>query len=164
MLYERQLCSVYDEKRIEKVKDLIDSTNESIIVFYNFDAELEQIKTIGSDQKHEVGVICGFDKSGKDMLNYSLNHNYRYTPILAIQYQSGSMGLNLQSFARRIIYYSLPLSSELFEQSKKRIHRIGQKQKCFYYILMSKNSIEEQIYRTLKKRNDYTQELFKKGW
>ena len=34
--------------------------------------------------------------------------------------------INLQK-ANKIVYYSLPLSSELFEQSKKRIHRIRSK-------------------------------------
>ena len=39
---------------------------------------------------------------------------------------AGAVGLNLQK-SNKIIYFSLPLSSELFEQSKKRTHRIGQK-------------------------------------
>ena len=51
--------------------------------------------------------------------------------------------------------------SELFEQSKKRIHRIGQNQNCFYYIMICKNSIEEAIYETLQKRKDFNDELFK---
>ena len=36
------------------------------------------------------------------------------------------MGLNLQK-SNKIIYFSLPLSSELFEQSKKRTHKIIKK-------------------------------------
>ena len=51
---------------------------------------------------------------------------------------------------------------ELFEQSKKRIHRIGQKNTCMYYYLITENSIEEKIFETLKQRRDYTDELFKK--
>jgi SNF2 family DNA or RNA helicase len=79
--------------------------------------------------------------------------------ILFVQYQAGAMGLNLQ-LANKIIYFSPPLSSELFEQSKKRIHRIGQKETCFYYYLVCKNSIEQSIYNTLSKRKDYTDKLF----
>ena len=69
------------------------------------------------------------------------------------------MGLNLQK-ANKIVYFSLPLQSELFEQSKKRIHRIGQEKTCFYWYLITKNSVEEQIYQTLKERRDYTNKLF----
>ena len=69
------------------------------------------------------------------------------------------MGLNLQK-ANKIIYFTPPLSSELFEQSKKRIHRIGQNRPCFYYYLTCEKSIEEKIYETLGKRKDYTDALF----
>jgi SNF2 family DNA or RNA helicase len=79
--------------------------------------------------------------------------------ITFIQYQAGAMGLNLQK-ANKIIYYSPPLSSELYEQSKKRIHRIGQKGTCYYYNLTVTDSIEERIYNTLAMRRDYTEKLF----
>lgn len=71
------------------------------------------------------------------------------------------MGINLQK-ANKIVYFSPPLSSELFEQSKKRTHRIGQEKPCFYYYLVCKNSIEEHIYKVLKLRKDYTEKLFEK--
>ena len=47
-----------------------------------------------------------------------------------------------------------------FEQSKKRIHRIGQKQTCFYYLMLCRGSIEERILKTLEERKDFTDELF----
>ena len=163
LLHERELCSFYNTNKSQKVKDLINSTDENIVIFYNFNAELKELKKILRECDKDYSVINGNDKSGLNMVNYSLNHNYRYIPILLIQYQSGAMGLNLQDFSRRIIFYSLPLSSELFEQAKKRIHRIGQKSSCFYYILLCKNSVEEKIYQTLLKRKDYTEKLFERG-
>ena len=99
-------------------------------------------------------VVNGFERT---LTNYENVSN----SITFVQYQAGAMGLNLQE-ANKIIYYSLPLSSELYEQSKKRIHRIGQNRPCFYYLLLAENSIEEHIKTTLDKRNDYTQELFDK--
>ena len=80
--------------------------------------------------------------------------------ITFIQYQAGAMGLNLQK-SNKIVYFTLPLSSEVFEQSKKRIHRIGQTEPCFYYYLISKGTVEERILKTLKMRKNYTDELFK---
>ena len=79
--------------------------------------------------------------------------------VTFIQYQSGAMGLNLQK-ANKIVYFTLPLSSEHFEQSKKRTHRLGQTKSCFYYMMICENSIEEKILETLKKRQDYTERLF----
>ena len=62
------------------------------------------------------------------------NYNKCEDSITFIQYQAGAYGLNLQ-LANKIIYFTPPLSSELFEQSKKRIHRIKQTKTCFYYYL-----------------------------
>jgi SNF2 family DNA or RNA helicase len=79
--------------------------------------------------------------------------------ITFIQYQAGAMGLNLQK-ANKIIYFSPPLSSELYEQSKKRINRIGATKTSYYYNLTVTGSIEEKIYKTLAMRRDFTEALF----
>ena len=82
--------------------------------------------------------------------------------VTLIQYQAGAMGLNLQK-ANKVIYFTLTDKSELFEQSKKRIHRIGQNLPCFYYLLICKNSVEELVLKTLEQRRDFTDELFKES-
>lgn len=91
----------------------------------------------------------------RDLNAYEANDN----AVVIIQYQAGAMGLNLQK-SNIIIYFSLPLSSELFEQSKKRTHRIGQEKACIYYYLITEKSIEEKIFETLKMRKDFTERLF----
>ena len=153
MLYERQLCGQYNGDKLEAFRDLVESTNDRLIVFYNFIEELEALCKIAWDSNRPVAVVNG---KQKNLLPYE---NVE-TSITFIQYQAGAMGLNLQK-ANKIVYFTPPLSSELFEQSKKRIHRIGQEKSCFYYYLTCKGSIEEKIYRTLKMRRDYTEELFK---
>lgn len=152
MLYERQLCGQYNKAKLEAFSDLLESTNDRLIVFYNFTEELEALCKIAWDSNRPVAVVNG---KQKDLLPYE---NVE-TSITFIQYQAGAMGLNLQK-ANKIIYFTPPLSSELFEQSKKRIHRIGQEKSCFYYYLTCKNSIEEKIYKTLAMRRNYTEALF----
>ena len=152
MLYERQLCGQYNKAKLEAFRDLVESTNDRLIVFYNFTEELEALCKIARDSNRPVAVVNG---KQKDLLPYE---NVE-TSITFIQYQAGAMGLNLQK-ANKIIYFTPPLSSELFEQSKKRIHRIGQQKPCFYYYLTCKNSIEEKIYKTLAMRKNYTEALF----
>ncbi|MBR3623693.1 MAG: hypothetical protein IKN43_10150, partial [Selenomonadaceae bacterium] len=83
--------------------------------------------------------------------------------VTFLQYQAGAMGLNLQK-ANKIIYFSLTERSELFEQSKKRIHRIGQERPCFYYIMFSPTTVEGNIYGALKRKKDYTDELFREDF
>lgn len=153
-LYARQLLSQYNRHKIQAVKDLIASTDDRLIVFYNFNDELEFLKGICKAQNRSVSEING---GCKDLYAYEHENN----SVTLVQYQAGAMGINLQQ-ANKIIYFSLPERSELFEQSKKRIHRIGQDKPCFYYVLIAKNSVDELIYKTLLVRKDFTDELFRK--
>ena len=153
-LYARQLCGQYSKSKLSAVQDLIESTDDRLIIFYNFTAEMEMLRKICGDRP--VSIVNG---STKDLRAYREESD----SITLIQYQAGAHGLNLQK-CRRIIYYSLPESSELFEQSRKRIHRIGQDKKCLYYILVCRGSVEERILKALKERRDYTDALFKKDF
>lgn len=153
-LYKRQLCGQYNGNKLSAFEDLLESTEDRLIVFYNFNAELDLLKHICEAHNREISIING---QVKDLHAYDeINDS-----VTLIQYQAGAMGLNLQK-ANKIIYFTPPDSSELFEQSKKRIHRIGQSQSCFYYYLTCKNSIEEEIYATLAMRKDYTDALYRK--
>lgn len=151
-LYKRQLCGQYSKSKLEAFRDLIQSTNDRIIVFYNFNDEAKKLIRIANELEKPWSVINGSEK------NLAAYENYDNS-ITFIQYQAGAMGLNLQK-ANKIVYYSLPERSELFEQSKKRIHRIGQTKPCYYYIMKCRNSVEEDIYESLKTLRDYTDELF----
>lgn len=153
-IYARQLCGQYHKAKLAAVKDLIESTEERLIIFYNFNAERDLLRGICGDRP--VSEVSG---SRKDLDAYESNSD----SVTLIQYQAGAYGLNLQK-CRRIIYFTLPESSELFEQSKKRIHRIGQDRTCFYYYPICAGSIETRIMATLKKRKDYTDALFKKDF
>lgn len=152
MLYLRQLASQYNKNKLSALKDLLESTEDRVIIFYNFTYEMEQIKDWCLKNEKPISIVNG---SVKDLKNYKTKDNV----VVLVQYQAGAMGLNLQ-LSNKIIYYSLPLASELFEQSKKRTHRIGQIRTCMYWYLITKGSIEEQIFETLKERRDYTNKLF----
>ena len=152
MLYERQLCGAYNSNKIEALKDLLQSSDDRIIIFYNFNDELRLIEDLCIELDKPVSIVNG---QTKDLSCYDEYEN----SVTLIQYQAGAMGLNLQK-ANKIVYFTPTLSSELFEQSKKRTHRIGQNRSCFYYKLICKNSIEEKVYNTLDMRKDYTDKLF----
>lgn len=151
-LYARMLCSAYSKDKIARLIDLVNSTSDRVIIFYNFNTELEALKKAVSDRP--ISIVNG---QVKDLKAYENNYN----SVTLIQYQAGAMGLNLQK-ANRIIYFSLPERSELFEQSKARICRIGQEKQCYYHIMMCHKSVEEKIYDCLLMRKDYTDELFRK--
>ena len=121
-LYARMLCSAYSKDKISRLIDLVNSTSDRVIIFYNFNTELEALRKVLFDRP--ISIVNG---QVKDLKAYENNDN----SVTLIQYQAGAMGLNLQK-ANRIIYFSLPERSELFEQSKARICRIGQEKQCYY--------------------------------
>lgn len=153
-LYARQLCGQYSTAKLAAFQSLVESTDDRLIVFYNFNEELFRMKAVVESLEKPISIVNG---SVKDLDAYENQSD----SVTFVQYQAGAKGLNLQK-ANKIIYFTLPQGSEDFEQSMKRIHRIGQKNNCFYYLLMVKNSVEEDILETLKMRKDYDDELFKK--
>lgn len=150
--YARMMCSFLNRERVDAFKDLVQSTEDRLIVFYNFNDELTILKAEIAERP--ISIVNG---ETKDLTAYENCGD----SVTFVQYQAGAMGLNLQK-ANKIIYFSLTDRSELFEQSKKRIHRIGQQKTCFYYQMICPGTVEEAILETLEMRKDFTDELFKK--
>lgn len=150
MIGERKICT---ETRQIFYEDLLSSTNNRLVIFYNFIDEFYYLKSLCEKLNKPISWCNG---DGVDLTNYNDHDN----SVILVQYQSGSSGLNLQK-CNQILYYSLPLSSIMFEQSKKRIHRVGQDKPCFYYVPICKGSIEEHIYHSLKNKCDFSEKLFK---
>ena len=151
MLYMRQLSGAYNEHKVAALEDLLESTNDRVIIFYNFWEEFNVIRTLCDQLKRPLSFVNG---KGSDMAAY---HNDKDS-VTAIQYKSGATGLNLQ-LANKMIFFSPELSSALFEQAKGRTRRMGQTRTCFYWYL-TVDDLEVRIYETLKKRADYTLDLF----
>jgi len=156
-LYARQLCGQYCPDKLEAVADLIASTDERIVIFYNFTAEYLALVQITDQLGRPQSIVNG---KQKQLLNYENCSN----SVTFVQYQAGAMGLNLQK-AHITIYFTLPFgkgSCALWEQSKKRTHRIGQGQKCLYYYPLCKGSIEEKNLINLRLGKEYNEKLFEK--
>lgn len=154
-LYSRMLCGQFNQEKLSSFVELLESTKDRIIVFYNFNEELNQLKKIAEELERPISEVNGHTK---DLTAYENEEN----SVTFIQYQSGAKGLNLQK-SNKIIYFTPTEKCEDWMQSQKRIHRIGQKKPCFYYQMICKNSVEEQIYDALQRGVDFTDELFVKG-
>lgn len=155
-LYCRQLCGQWHKEKLDAFRDLLESTEDRLIVFYNFNEELNRLTKICEGLERPYCMVNG---QCRDLEVYETESN----SVTFVQYQAGAMGLNLQK-ANKIIYFTLPLgkgSCDLWEQSKKRIHRIGQKKACFYYYLLVRGSFEERNLAALQEGKELTDELFK---
>jgi hypothetical protein len=152
-LRARQICSVYAKTKYDAFRDLLASTNDRLIVFYNFTDEYKNLAKIAQEFDRPFSIVNG---ALKELSAYELYGD----SVTFVQYQAGAKGLNLQK-ANKIIYFSLTEKCEDWMQSQKRIHRIGQDRPCFYYIMKCRGTVEEKIHAALKRGVDYTDELFR---
>ena len=155
MLRERQICSFLNKHKLDALSDLMESTEDRLIVFYNFQEEFVKISQLCDKFGKKMSFVNG---EGRDLTAYENDPQ----SVTVVQFQAGAHGLNLQK-ANKMVMFSPPLSSELWSQAKARIHRMGQESPTMYWYLVSKDSVEEKIYDALKKGHDYTVELFKEG-
>lgn len=157
----RQLCcgfikdiKVHNNKEIW-LKDFLDNYNERVVIFYNFNMELDSIKKVCEDLKRPYSVYNG---SEKDFTNFEKNDD----AIAICNYASASLGLNNLVLSNVCIMYSPTEDYINFTQSKKRIDRLGQTKKPLFYYLQTKNSIEGAIYRSLKAGKNFDDKMFEK--
>ena len=154
MLGLRKLASYYSEEKKQALKDILEVNPERIVIFYNFKKELEAILDVVG-KRH----FCQINGEHHDQSTFDKYDDC----VIAVQFISGSFGLNLQA-SHICVYYSPTLSADAFMQSQARIHRIGQTKKCNYIYLVCEESIEVEIYETLRLREDYVLKLFEKTY
>ena len=79
--------------------------------------------------------------------------------VIVCQYEAGATGIDLYA-ASTILYYEPTIRSQILEQSRDRIHRVGQSRPCSYVHFISKGTIEREIYKALQGFADFSEKLF----
>ena len=51
-----------------------------------------------------------------------------------------------------MVFYSLDYSMSNFEQTKARIHRVGQRMPCTYLYLVARGTVDEKVLAALARR------------
>ncbi|MEG0897831.1 MAG: ATP-dependent helicase, partial [Ruthenibacterium sp.] len=64
---------------------------------------------------------------------------------------TAGLGITLTA-AKTMVFYSLDYSMSNFEQTKARIHRVGQKQDCTYLYLIAQNTVDEKVLNALRQK------------
>ncbi len=133
--------------------EFLESTTDNVIVFYNYDEELEQLK-------HAVGKKTMYEVNGH-VQNYPKKPEWsgvRNSVTLA-NYKSGSEAVEL-TYGTVIVYFSPTDSYTEYYQSYGRSHRNGQTQKVSAYRFITQGTIERDIYRALNQKKDFNIQLW----
>lgn len=138
---ERTWEALHDEK-IEALAEILEQTDDPLLVCYMYQHERERIVSRFSDvvSVTEPGAIDSW--------------NGRKLPgrIMLCHPQSAGHGLNLQYGGRRVVWFTLPWSLELYQQTNARLHRQGQRETVFIHHILTAGTIDEQVARALDER------------
>ena len=132
---------VHDDK-IEALAELVEQTDEPILVAYQFKSDLARLKA-----KFPKAVALDKDPATIDRWNAGK------IPMLLAHPASAGHGLNLQKGGRIIVWFGLPWSLELYAQFNGRLHRQGQSKPVLVYHILAKETVDEAVLETLTKKN-----------
>lgn len=141
-----------DESRQLKLLEIFED-HPKIIVFYNFNYELDILKNLYYGEEVEIAEWNG--------------HNHQPVPtsdrwVYLVQYTAGSEGWNCIE-TDTIVFYSQNYSYRTMKQASGRIDRLNSPYKhLFYYHLKSRSGIDVAISRAIKNKKNFNESNFVK--
>lgn len=140
-----------NENKAEWLKDFLNGTESSVVIFYQYNAELEAIKKALHSIDKSYVVVNG-DTNDK------MAEIKKDVDCYVGQYQAMSESIDgLQHKSHIMIFYSLPESSLLYKQALGRIDRIGQVSVPTYYYLVMKDTIDSDVYDLIEKKVEFSE-------
>lgn len=139
-----------DPSRSAKLLDIF-KQHPKMIVFYNFDYELDILKNLNYGKNVTVAEWNG--------------HKHEPTPtkgkwVYLVQYTAGAEGWNCIS-TDTIVFYSQNYSYKIMHQSAGRIDRLNTPfEDLYYYHLKTRSSIDISISRAIKEKKNFNEKGF----
>lgn len=152
----RRIASSYNPEKLDAFRAILNSTDERVVVFYEYRDDYEALKKICREEQRPVASMNSDCRDlGKPDNVYETEDN----SVCLVQWQSGGHGLNLQK-ARIGVFYSLPESYEQYCQARGRLMRKGQQLPVYYYTLEAEKTIDVKIAKALANKRDYSSSDF----
>jgi SNF2 family DNA or RNA helicase len=163
MLRLRQLCSGHlpnvDGLKCGKLKALgeyLDGYEDKLVIFAQFTASIDDISELLRKRGIKHVILDGRSKNKTIWRKFQTDDTIR---VIVCQYEAAATGIDLFA-ASTILYYEPTIRSNTLEQSRDRIHRVGQSHPCSYVHFITKGTIEREIYRALQGFADFSEKLF----
>ena len=155
---------IYDEnhrvhlihhEKIDRLKEIVDTTDTPVLVFYNFKADAEGIKKVFPEAEYL--------KTDADVQRW----NRGEIPLLLAHPKSVGYGLNLQAGGHTIVWFDLTWSLEQYQQANARLYRMGQKYPVVINYLLCRGTVETRMFQALKQKKvtqDALMAIAKEEW
>lgn len=129
------------DRKAEALEEIIDTTVESVLVFYSFRHDLDAIR----EKIPDARTLDGPD----DIAAW----NRGEIRVLLAHPASVGYGLNLQDGGHVIVWYGLTWSLELYQQANARLHRQGQNRPVIVHHLTAEGTVDEQVIKALQAKD-----------
>jgi SNF2 family DNA or RNA helicase len=124
--------------KFDRLEDLLaENQRANTLVVYTYQEELAELK-----RKFPHAQTL-------DDVDAIERWNAGQVELLLVHPKSAGHGLNLQHGGHHIVFLSLPWSLELYEQTIGRLHRSGQKNAVWCYIMLTHKTVDEKIWGAL---------------
>lgn len=147
-----------ENQKIPILQEIIEGypDDKKLVIFAEFKYSIAKISELLRKMKIKFVTLDGDQKDKTIWRKFQTDKNIR---VIVCQYQTAAAGIDLFA-SDTIVYYEPTLRSNILEQSRDRIHRTGQKEKCSYIHLLTKGTVEVDIYRALAGYSDFNEKLF----
>lgn len=141
---ERDLNTAKADALLDWAHDL--DPEERLVVFCVFQHDLNTLRSLSDILRRPFFELSGREHRADDW-------KASEGGLLAVQIQAGAEGVDLTA-ANRAVYFSLPHSLALYDQSRARLHRPGQTRPVQFIHLLAENTIDESMYGSLVAKRD----------
>lgn len=146
---EEDLNTSKEDELVEYLEDV--SPCDSVVVFCVFRHDLGTVARAAERAKRRAFELSG---SATQLEEWRKNPG----AVLAVQIQAGAEGTDM-TCANHAVYFSLPHSLAMYEQSKARLYRPGQTRPVSFAHLIAEGTIDESMYQSLMKRKDVIESI-----
>ncbi|GHU94775.1 hypothetical protein FACS1894208_06440 [Clostridia bacterium] len=145
--------------KLDALSDIIDeATNngQKLVIIARFVPEISAIKRLLEKAGIGYAAISGEIKDRAAQVEPFQKDEQ--CQVFVGQIATAGLGITLTA-ASTMVFYSEDHSMSNFEQTKARIHRVGQTQPCTYIYLEAKNTVDEKILKALRDKADLARTL-----
>ena len=145
--------------KMEALGDLVDSAvadGRKIVVIARFVPEIHAIGKMLDKKKIRFSQVSGEIKNRDEQI--AAFQNDPDVPVFIGQIATAGLGITLTA-ASLMVFYSLDYSMSNYEQTRARIHRVGQKNECTYIHLVARETVDEKIMKALRDKANLAKAL-----
>ena len=136
--------------KLEALADIIESAEQDgkkLVIIARFVPEIHAIGKLLTMKGIRYAQISGEIKD-RDAQVVAFQHDPSVT-VLVGQIATAGLGITLTA-ASTMVFYSMDYSMSNYEQTRARIHRVGQRQPCTYIHLVAKGTVDEKVLQALR--------------